>query len=325
MSQIYAHKRSNDDKNIEEIEDVDVILNKLSSLNNAEGSNRSEVVNKRMSKHLMEIISNLEHGILISTIQNGTYTLYISLGQEVFIPLFSNQNGILPGFREFKDHIRSSNNLKTMNPKNIKKAGDFKNDEEITVYKAKIIENINRSRNYLSTFEDNLKQMYELETGDIIDFNRGIYSHSAIFDKNGYKVIHRNGEPGSKTSFTTDLMNKAIVVEENLIDVMFESKFYKNNHLDNSQTPRKPHEIIKYARERLGDKGYNLVTENCQHFATECRYGVAQSHEVITTASYLAGGLAIAGTLIGGYFFAKKKIANKNEKEKREEDRKSVV
>ena len=70
-----------------------------------------------------------------------------------------------------------------MNPKNIKKAGDFKNDEEITVYKAKIIENINRSRNYLSTFEDNLKQMYELETGDIIDFNRGIYSHSAIFGK----------------------------------------------------------------------------------------------------------------------------------------------
>jgi hypothetical protein len=33
-------------------------------------------------------------------------------------------------------------------------------------------------------------------------------------------------------------MNKAIVVEENLIDVMFESKFRKNNHLDNSQTPR---------------------------------------------------------------------------------------
>ena len=87
MSQIYAHKRSNDDKNIEEIEDVDVILNKLSSLNNAEGSNRSEVVNKRMSKHLMEIISNLEHGILISTIQNGTYTLYISLG-KTFMKLF---------------------------------------------------------------------------------------------------------------------------------------------------------------------------------------------------------------------------------------------
>ena len=43
---------------------------------------------------------------------------------------------------------------------------------------------------------------------------------------------------------------------------------------------RKPHEIIKYARERLGDEGYNLITENCQHFATECRYGEPQSHEV---------------------------------------------
>ncbi len=70
-----------------------------------------------------------------------------------------------------------------MTPKNIKKAGDFKYDEEITVYKARIIENINRSKDYLSTFEDNLKQMYELETGDIIDFNRGMYSHSAILGK----------------------------------------------------------------------------------------------------------------------------------------------
>ncbi len=36
----------------------------------------------------------------------------------------------------------------------------------------------------------------------------------------------------------------------------------------------------------------------------------------VTKASYLAGGFAIAGALIGGYFFAKKKIENKNEKEK---------
>lgn len=319
MSQKYAIKNSNDNKNIEEIEDVDVILNRLSSLNNDEGSKRSEVVNKRMSKHLLELISKLENGVLISTIQNGTYTLYIYLGQGVFLPLFSNQNGILPGFREFEKHMRSTNNLTTMNSKNIKIAGDFKNEEEITVYKAKIIENINRSIDYLSTFEHNLKQMHELETGDIIDFNRGFYTHSAILDKNGYKVIHRNGEPGSKSSLTTDLMNKAIVIEENLIDVMFESKFRKNNHLDNTQTQRKPHEIIKYARERLGVKGYNLLTENCQHFATECRYGVAQSHEV-TTVSYIAGGVAIASALIGGYFFAKKKIANKNEKEKQKHE-----
>jgi hypothetical protein len=33
-------------------------------------------------------------------------------------------------------------------------------------------------------------------------------------------------------------MNKAIIVEEYLIDVMFESKFYKNNIMDDFQTPR---------------------------------------------------------------------------------------
>lgn len=88
MSQIYAHKRSNDNDNIEEIEDADIILNKLklSSLNDDESSNRNEEVNIRMSKHLM-VISKLENGVLISTIQNETYTLYIYLGRT-FMKLF---------------------------------------------------------------------------------------------------------------------------------------------------------------------------------------------------------------------------------------------
>ncbi len=44
---------------------------------------------------------------------------------------------------------------------------------------------------------------------------------------------------------------------------------------------RSPHEIIHYARGRLGEKGYNLVVNNCQHFATECRNDVSKSHEVL--------------------------------------------
>jgi hypothetical protein len=79
--------------------------------------------------------------------------------------------------------MRSSNNLEIMNPKNIKKAGDFKDDDQATVYKANIIENLEERTDYLSIFEYNLKQMYELETGDIIDFSRGLYTHSAILGK----------------------------------------------------------------------------------------------------------------------------------------------
>jgi hypothetical protein len=44
--------------------------------------------------------------------------------------------------------MRSSNNLEIMNPKNIKKAGDFKDDDQATVYKANIIENLEERTDY---------------------------------------------------------------------------------------------------------------------------------------------------------------------------------
>ena len=99
------------------------------------------------------------------------------------MPLFSDQNGILPGFREFEKHMLFAKNLKTLIAQNTKLAADFTNDEEIITYKADIIDNINQSKDYLSIFESNLKAMHKLETGDIIDFNRGLYTHSAIFGK----------------------------------------------------------------------------------------------------------------------------------------------
>ncbi|MCH5351728.1 MAG: lecithin retinol acyltransferase family protein [Clostridiales bacterium] len=40
---------------------------------------------------------------------------------------------------------------------------------------------------------------------------------------------------------------------------------------------RKPSAIVSYARSRLGDGGYNILKNNCEHFVYECVFGVKKS------------------------------------------------
>lgn len=41
-----------------------------------------------------------------------------------------------------------------------------------------------------------------------------------------------------------------------------------------------PEQIVTYARACLGDKGYNLIFNNCEHFANVCTLGRFRSHQV---------------------------------------------
>lgn len=41
-----------------------------------------------------------------------------------------------------------------------------------------------------------------------------------------------------------------------------------------------PEETVKRAESRLGESGYNLICNNCEHFAIWCKTGVHESHQV---------------------------------------------
>jgi len=41
-----------------------------------------------------------------------------------------------------------------------------------------------------------------------------------------------------------------------------------------------PAETVKRARQKLGEEEYNLVTNNCEHFALWCKTGLHESHQV---------------------------------------------
>ena len=44
--------------------------------------------------------------------------------------------------------------------------------------------------------------------------------------------------------------------------------------------PYSEEEIVKRAKSKLGEKGYNVLFKNCEHFVTWCRYGKESSQQV---------------------------------------------
>ena len=129
-----------------------------------------------------------------------------------------------------------------------------------------------------------------LETGDLIEFKgeNDVHAHWGIYDGNGY-IIHVIGDTiNESVPFLVDagaaVMGKveAYVKKESLKTVVNGRKFYKNNMLDKTQQPLNGDDIIKKASEYIGKVWeYNLVSSNCEHFASDMRYGMTISLQAV--------------------------------------------
>ncbi|XP_052268912.1 phospholipase A and acyltransferase 1-like [Dreissena polymorpha] len=90
-------------------------------------------------------------------------------------------------------------------------------------------------------------------------------------------------------------MNEAFVHEDSFLRVAANSKAKKNNSKDSDCKPLLAKEIVKRAKESICQAGYNLLLNNCEHFATYCRYGKAESEQArpfegvaaVVTSKYL--------------------------------------
>lgn len=56
-----------------------------------------------------------------------------------------------------------------------------------------------------------------------------------------------------------------------------------------------PNEVLQRARVRLGESGYDLFQNNCEHFARWCKTGVHESQQVKTAGAAAAVFVAAAG------------------------------
>lgn len=137
----------------------------------------------------------------------------------------------------------------------------------------------------------------ELGRGDHITFHRRLYWHHAIVEyidrKNGkIGVIHYNKTP---ERFTQDICNspkkggKASVLKET-----FEFKkepVYLMIHIHGRCFD--PETVVLIAQKSEGDGGYNLVYNNCEHFAMRCKTGVSSSYQVDKVMDHLVSPFAL--------------------------------
>lgn len=129
--------------------------------------------------------------------------------------------------------------------------------------KLKILQNANEKWDYS-----------EPAPGAQIRVSRPSYYHHGIYIGND-KVIHF-GEGNSDT----DTQNP----EVNTVHLSSLAEFLKGGFLEvrsysfkEKLILRKSSEIIAEAEKMLGSGGYNLITNNCEHFSNLCAFGVKYS------------------------------------------------
>ncbi|XP_057316556.1 phospholipase A and acyltransferase 3-like [Hydractinia symbiolongicarpus] len=158
-----------------------------------------------------------------------------------------------------------------------------------------------------------------LKAGDMLRFERSeqAYTHWGIYDGQGY-VIHVTGDAANDMFWeflqtfqaATHAIN-AFVKREELSFVAAGSKFYVDNYMDTERTPYVQGTIVERAISRVGKAWvYNLLQNNCEHFATNMRYGrpisrqAARGTELIQAsgAGFGAGAAIVAASFIASRY-----------------------
>ncbi|XP_046558723.1 phospholipase A and acyltransferase 1-like [Haliotis rubra] len=167
-----------------------------------------------------------------------------------------------------------------------------------------------------------------LEEGDLLEFDRGLYSHWAVYvgkcsitkilmqtlvfisccmlntvliifeeyDSGNMEVVHLSGDDGQmgsnlghSCSISGVESDKGIIRKDRFWDVVGDSKCC-------SVVSRhlEPSKIVKRALSKPGEVGYNLLLKNCEHFASWCRYDKEESDQ----ADGLFTALAVGGAAV---------------------------
>ena len=114
-----------------------------------------------------------------------------------------------------------------------------------------------------SFIEPSYGDMIRVSAGTIYHF--GIYVSDDEVIQFGLPPSRRGAQPDSEI----EVMSASIddFLAGGFLEVCeFDKKEKKKN--------RKPDEIVKYARSKIGTRGYHILYNNCEHFANECVTGV---------------------------------------------------
>ena len=122
--------------------------------------------------------------------------------------------------------------------------------------------------------------------GDQIKVNRGFYSHHGIYASDDC-VIHF--APPGKSDVLDPSAARIITtsLEEFLKGGELQVRIYTADELSRK---REPKDIVNCALSHLGEGGYDLVSNNCEHFSNLCAFGSKKSDQVESVLSMFFGG-----------------------------------
>ncbi|XP_028422628.1 retinoic acid receptor responder protein 3-like isoform X1 [Perca flavescens] len=166
---------------------------------------------------------------------------------------------------------------------------------------------------------------FNAKPGDLIEIDRGIYQHWAIYI-GGMQVVHLTTPNGDSSSSGSSLMVLDSLIgkvkRENIWEVVGNNSFKVNNLLDDKYQPRESYIIVKEACSMVGLKvRYSIMNSNCEHFVTELRYGIPESRQVIAAAEIGGAVLVGAGIVALGAALFASWFKDDNKEERREERR----
>lgn len=119
-------------------------------------------------------------------------------------------------------------------------------------------------------------QLKEPKAGDMIRVKVGTIYHVGIYVSDE-EVIQFGLAPSQRL----DVKDSDIEVLSSDIDAFLCGGFLEVAQFDwlESRKNRKPQEVVDYARSKIGTRGYNILYNNCEHFANECISGTHASQQ----------------------------------------------
>lgn len=152
-------------------------------------------------------------------------------------------------------------------------------------------------------FRDAEGKEVTLQRGDVIGVDRGLYEHYGIYCGNN-EVIHYTEAPRNrgkerfviqKTNMDRFLKKQKSLFVLDCVDPLNPTKsgpitpsprqlpsldwFFQNNIAEDFHL-YSPEETVARAESQIGKGKYNLLVNNCEHFAVWCKTGLHRSYQV---------------------------------------------
>ena len=159
--------------------------------------------------------------------------------------------------------------------------------------------------------------LYQIRRGDHLCFDRVFYWHHAIvetvdksngeinvieYSNSAKQFSQDNSSPPKNPGLAVVVRRKFKLEKEPIYVIKHDSCF-------------DPEAVVSRAKSKLGERKYDPVTNNCEHFALWCKTGISSSEQVRSVLNALKTGFDyVTDTLNKGWLMA---VANAAVKKKR--------